>query len=144
MHFYFYETQENLEDWVEESRKYQALATKIQTEAYRRDPRMISIAILLFIDAWPSGWMKTIVDCEREPKPAFFAYRDARLLDVDYDVSDLCVDYRDRAADNEAEIFEMLFYLGASAYLSDNIFFANLCEHQRHHAENLFSLCFLN
>ena len=77
MHFFFYDTEENLEDWVVESRKYQALATKIQTEAFRRDPRMISIAIHLFIDAWPSGWMKTIVDCEREPKPAFFAYRDA-------------------------------------------------------------------
>ena len=47
------------------------------TEAFRRDRRMISFAIHLFIDAWPSGWMKTIMDCERNPKPAFFAYRDA-------------------------------------------------------------------
>ncbi|MBQ9746913.1 MAG: glycoside hydrolase family 2, partial [Clostridia bacterium] len=77
MHFFYYDTQEKLEDWVRESRKYQALATKLQTEAFRRDPRMASIAIHLFIDAWPSGWMKTIVDCERGPKPAFFAYRDA-------------------------------------------------------------------
>ena len=38
---------------------------------------MVTIAIHLFIDAWPSGWMKTIVDCERNPKPAFFAYQDA-------------------------------------------------------------------
>ena len=38
---------------------------------------MITFALHLFIDAWPSGWMKTIVDCERNPKPAFFTYRDA-------------------------------------------------------------------
>ena len=77
MHFFYYDTQESLEDWARESRKYQALATKMQTEAFRRDPRMATIAIHLFIDAWPSGWMKTIVDCERNPKPAFFRYRDA-------------------------------------------------------------------
>ena len=77
MHFFYYDTQETLEDWARESRKYQAFATKIQTEAFRRDTRMATIAIHLFIDAWPSGWMKTIVDCERNPKPAFFAYREA-------------------------------------------------------------------
>lgn len=47
------------------------------TEAFRRDNRMVSHAIHLFIDAWPSGWMKTIMDCKRNPKPAFFAYRNA-------------------------------------------------------------------
>jgi len=47
------------------------------TEAFRRDPRMVSFAIHLGIDAFPSGWMKTIVDCERKPKKAFFAFRDA-------------------------------------------------------------------
>jgi len=77
MHFFYYDTQETLADWACESRKYQALATRMQTEAFRRDKNMASIAIHLFIDAWPSGWMKTIVDCERNPKPAFFAYRDA-------------------------------------------------------------------
>ncbi len=77
MHYFFYDTQKTLEDWVSESRKYQALATKIQTEAFRRDAGMASFAIHLFIDAWPAGWMKTIVDCERLPKPAFYAYRDA-------------------------------------------------------------------
>ena len=38
---------------------------------------MVSFAIHLFIDAFPSGWMKTIVDCERVPKPAYFEYRKA-------------------------------------------------------------------
>jgi hypothetical protein len=47
------------------------------TEAFRRDRRMVSCAIHLFIDAFPSGWMKAIMDTERQPKPAYFAYRDA-------------------------------------------------------------------
>jgi hypothetical protein len=38
---------------------------------------MVSFAIHLFIDAWPAGWMKTIMDFRRQPKPAYFAYRDA-------------------------------------------------------------------
>lgn len=77
MHYFYYDTQDNLEDWVKESHKHQVFGTKVQTEAFRRDPNMVTFAIHLFIDAWPSGWMKTIVDCERNPKPAFFAYQDA-------------------------------------------------------------------
>ena len=77
MHYFYYDTQDNLEDWVKESHIHQRFGTKLQTEAFRRDPNMVTIAIHLFIDAWPSGWMKTIVDCERNPKPAFFAYMDA-------------------------------------------------------------------
>lgn len=77
MHYFYYDTQANLEDWVRESHKHQAFGTKVQTEAFRRDPNMITFALHLFIDAWPSGWMKTVVDCERNPKPAFFTYRDA-------------------------------------------------------------------
>jgi hypothetical protein len=38
---------------------------------------MVSFAIHQFIDAWPTGWMKAIVDVERQPKPAYFAYREA-------------------------------------------------------------------
>ncbi len=77
MHFFYYDTQDNLEDWVRESHRHQVFGTKLQTEAFRRDPNMITFALHLFIDAWPSGWMKTVVDCERNPKPAFFAYQDA-------------------------------------------------------------------
>lgn len=77
MHYFYYDTQDNLEDWVKESHKHQAFGTKLQTEAFRRDPNMITFALHLFIDAWPSGWMKTVVDCNRDPKPAFFTYRDA-------------------------------------------------------------------
>ena len=47
------------------------------TEAFRRSNRMNTFAIHLFIDAWPAGWMKTIMDVDRVPKQAYFAYRDA-------------------------------------------------------------------
>ncbi len=76
MHYFFYDTQTSLENWVSESRRWQERATRLQTGAFRRNPLMTSFAIHLFIDAWPSGWMKTIVDCERNPKPAFYAYMD--------------------------------------------------------------------
>ena len=77
MYSFFFDRQDNLGDWVEASREYQREATRLQTESFRRNDLMVSYAIHLFIDAWPAGWMKTIVDCERNPKPAFFAYRDA-------------------------------------------------------------------
>ncbi len=76
-HYFFYETPEGIENWIEESQEYQAFATKMMTEAFRRDNRMVSNAIHLFIDAWPSGWMKTIMDCKRNPKKAYFAYRNS-------------------------------------------------------------------
>ena len=76
-HYFFYDTQHTLEDWVHESQAHQAFAARLMTEAFRRDSRMVSNAIHLFIDAWPSGWMKSIMDCERNPKPAYFACRNA-------------------------------------------------------------------
>lgn len=76
-HYFFYDDGDSLEDWVEKSQTFQAFGVKIMTEAYRRNSNMVSNAIHLFIDAWPSGWMKTIMDCRRNPKPAYFAYRDA-------------------------------------------------------------------
>jgi hypothetical protein len=66
-----------LEGWVNVSQRHQAWATRLFAERFRRDNRMISFAIHLFIDAFPASWMKTIMDCERRPKPAYFAYRDA-------------------------------------------------------------------
>ncbi|MBQ3224207.1 MAG: hypothetical protein IJB42_00715, partial [Oscillospiraceae bacterium] len=73
----FFDTPNSLEEWVFKSQAYQAFATKMATECLRRDPRMVSFAIHLFIDAWPAGWMKSIVDCERTPKPAYFEYTNA-------------------------------------------------------------------
>lgn len=74
---FFYDAQEDMHSWIDRSQRYQAFATRIMTEAFRRDDRMVSNAIHLFIDAWPSGWMKSIMDCKRIPKQAYFAYREA-------------------------------------------------------------------
>jgi hypothetical protein len=76
-HYMFYNTQYSLKDWIEASQNYQASAIKFVTESFRRDSRMVSFAIHLFIDAWPAGWMKTIMDVDRQPKKAYFAYRNA-------------------------------------------------------------------
>ena len=77
MHGFFFDAQDTMENWIEKSQQYQAFATRLMMEAFRRDRRMVSNAIHLFIDAWPSGWMKTIMDCRRNPKQAYFAYRNA-------------------------------------------------------------------
>ncbi len=75
--YLWFENPRSLDGWVRETRAHQARVTKMMTEAFRRDRRMNSFAIHLSIDAFPAGWMKTIMDVERRPKPAYFAYRDA-------------------------------------------------------------------
>ena len=75
-HYFFYETPKTRAGWVAESQRHQAFATKLMTSAFRRSAMINSFAIHLFIDAWPSGWMKSIMDCRRNPKPAYFAYMD--------------------------------------------------------------------
>lgn len=76
-HYFFYDTPDSLPEWIKSSQEHQAWAAKWMTEAFRRNKRMVSFAIHLFIDAFPAGWMKAIMDCDRNPKPAYFAYRDA-------------------------------------------------------------------
>lgn len=73
----WFEPGTSMAEWIARSQAHQEWVTRLMTEAFRRDNRMISFAIHLFIDAWPAGWMKTIMDCRREPKPAYFAYREA-------------------------------------------------------------------
>lgn len=73
----FYPKQQTMQEWIDASREYQAFVTKTMTEFFRRDRLCASFAIHLFIDAFPDGWLKAIVDCERKPKPAYFAYRNA-------------------------------------------------------------------
>lgn len=75
--YMFYDIPNAVEEWVKASQEHQAWVTYLMTEAFRRDSRMNTFAIHLFIDAFPSGWMKTIMDVDRQPKPAYFAYRDA-------------------------------------------------------------------
>jgi len=76
-HYMWFDTQSTLADWVRVSQRHQAWATRLFAERFRRDNRMAGFAIHLFIDAFPSSWMKTIMDSGRRPKPAYFAYRDA-------------------------------------------------------------------
>lgn len=76
-HYMWFDTQHTLKDWVGASQDHQAQVTRLMTDAFRRDNRMNSFAIHLFIDAFPSGWMKAIMDIDRNPKSAYFAYREA-------------------------------------------------------------------
>lgn len=76
-HYMWFNTQNSIDDWIENSQTHQEWSTRLYTEAFRRDKNMVSFAIHLFIDAWPAGWMKCIMDVDRQPKKAFFAYRDA-------------------------------------------------------------------
>ena len=76
-HFLWYETPKDAGGWIEASQHHQEWITRLMTEAYRRNPWMNTFAIHLFIDAWPCGWMKAIMDVDRVPKKGWFAYRDA-------------------------------------------------------------------
>jgi hypothetical protein len=75
--YLWYPAQKTPATWIEASQQHQAWVTRLMTEGFRRDQRMNSFAIHLFIDAWPCGWMKAIMDVLRIPKKAFFAYREA-------------------------------------------------------------------
>ncbi len=77
MHYIWYDTPQTIDEWIAASRAYQAWGIRYMTEAFRRNSRMSGFAIHLFIDAFPSGWMKAIVDYDRKAKPVYFAYRDA-------------------------------------------------------------------
>ena len=75
--YLWYPAQTTPEDWIAASQRHQAWITRMMTETFRRNNGMNTFAIHLFIDAWPCGWMKTIMDVDRVPKKAYFAYRDA-------------------------------------------------------------------
>ena len=76
-HHLWFDTPQTFAEWPVASQAHQARMVRLMTEAFRRDRRMVSAAVHLFIDAWPAGWLKTIMDVDRNPKPAFYAYRDA-------------------------------------------------------------------
>ena len=76
-HYMFYETPHSLAEWEARGQEYQAEATKWMTEAFRRDSRMVSIVIFHFMDQFPACWMKALIDSDRTPKKALYAYRNA-------------------------------------------------------------------
>lgn len=76
----WYPEQRTVSDWVKYSQEHQANATTLMTDAFRRRADILShTAIHLLIDAWPAGWMKTIVGCDRVPKKAYYAYADSLI-----------------------------------------------------------------
>lgn len=76
-HFLWYDTPAGAREWIEASQDHQTWIVRLMTEAFRRKADMNTFAIHLFIDAWPAGWMKTLMDVDRVPKKAWFAYCDA-------------------------------------------------------------------
>jgi hypothetical protein len=78
MHDGWYDTPDTLREWIAASQSHQAWGVRTMTRAFRRQSdRIVSTAVHLLIDAWPSGWMKALVDVDRHPKPAYFEFRDA-------------------------------------------------------------------
>jgi hypothetical protein len=78
MHGDWYEEQDNIKDWIKQSQMHQAKATRLMTLALRRrSDFIVQTAMHLLIDAWPSGWMKTLVGVDRKPKPAYFEFKKA-------------------------------------------------------------------
>ena len=75
-HYLWYPTPQTRDGWIEASQRHQEWITRLMTESFRRLPGMNTFAIHLFIDAWPAGWMKTIMDVNRIPKKAWFTFRD--------------------------------------------------------------------
>jgi hypothetical protein len=103
-HFLWIEPGDSMAEWVRRSQAHQEWATRLMTEAFRRNNRMIGFAIHLFIDAWPAGWMKSIIDSRRNPKPAYFAFREA--------LAPLAVSLRlDRTAYHSGETIEAEVWL---------------------------------
>ena len=78
MHGLWFDEQETIGQWIEASQNHQAFVTRLVTRAYRRQSdRIASHAVHLLIDAWPSGWQKSLIDVQRIPKKAWFEYLDA-------------------------------------------------------------------
>jgi hypothetical protein len=76
-HFLWYDAGATAREWIEASQAHQAWVIGLMTKAYRCMPGMNTFAVHLFIDAWPAGWMKSIMDVHCTPKQAWFAYRHA-------------------------------------------------------------------
>jgi len=77
-HHSWFDTKSTLAEWVRESQFYQAWVIRLMTDAFRRRADVISgFAVHLLIDAWPAGWLKTLVGVDRRPKLAYYEFADA-------------------------------------------------------------------
>ncbi|MCQ3035765.1 MAG: hypothetical protein MJ248_06110, partial [Bacilli bacterium] len=76
----FVPEQDYILDWIRVSRQYQREAIVKYVYNLRRRIDMVQYrAVHLLIDAWPMGWTKTLIDVDRIPKPAYYAFADANI-----------------------------------------------------------------
>lgn len=86
-HRYWFDGGDTYNTWLEATWKYMDWANKEIIYALRRRcDRVISTAYHLLIDAFPTNWMKCVVDYKRRPKKGYYSLRDAQ--------SDLAVNIR--------------------------------------------------
>lgn len=85
-HFQWYDTQETMRQWIDANQRHQAWVVGTMTRALRRHSDAVnSTALHLLIDAWHSSWTKAVVDVDRYPKPAYFAFKEAltpQMVDI--------------------------------------------------------------
>ncbi len=80
MHGNFFIEPNTAREWIDKSREWQRVAIKNYVHFLRRRVDYIeSTAVHLLIDAWPCGWTKTLIDVDRIPKPAFYAFKEANV-----------------------------------------------------------------
>ena len=80
LHGDFFPEQNTAREWIAASRDWQRKAIKDYVHILRRRVDYIeSTAVHLLIDAWPCGWTKTLVDVDRIPKPAYYAFKEANI-----------------------------------------------------------------
>ncbi len=78
LHGDWFAEQRDIRSWIAYSQAHQARATALMTDAFRRRTDwIVSTAVHLLIDAWPSGWIKALVGADRVPKPGYFALTDS-------------------------------------------------------------------
>lgn len=134
-HKQFFPEQNNICDWIRESREWQRKAIKKYVHCLRRRVDYVqSTAVHLLIDAWPSGWTKTLVDVERIPKPAYYAFKEANIpvrvsLRKDkqtvYNNDKLITEIyalNDTAKDKNVKVYASVYFDGElqSTYFADN------------------------
>ncbi len=78
LHSDFFPEEETINDWIKASRNYQKKAIKDYVNLLRyRSDYIEQTAVHLLIDCWPMGWTKALVDVDRIPKPAYYAFKKA-------------------------------------------------------------------
>jgi hypothetical protein len=80
LHGDFFPEYNTAREWIKASREWQRKAIKDYVHILRlRSDYIESTAVHLLIDAWPCGWTKTLVDVDRIPKPAYYAFKEGGI-----------------------------------------------------------------